>query len=96
VVLSVSDCEPIERPQGGCVVTVTYSDEVHRAEPHEIHRAGELVANCVPGLELCFIIFDEVPAVSCDFTLHVRRGTELGPPSEPFCVPGTDPVSASS
>jgi hypothetical protein len=78
------------------VVIVKYSDEVHKAEPHEVHRAGEFVANCNPGQELCFLVFEQAPVVSCDYTLHVRIGTELGPPSKPFCVPGTDPESARS
>jgi hypothetical protein len=85
VVLLVGPC--VERPSGGCVVLVVHTD-VRGAEQYEVFGPGEWEANCIPGLNLCRIRFDEAPQVSCDFTLRARRGTELGPPSKPFCVPG--------
>jgi hypothetical protein len=90
LVLSVSAC--VERPQGGCVVAVIHSD-VHGAEQYEVQGPGEWDANCIPGLNLCLIVFDQVPELRSDFTLRARRGNELSPPSEPFCVPGEGPVS---
>ena len=89
MVLSVSVC--IERPQGGCVVTIRYAD-VQGAEQYEVEGPGEWDAQCIPGLNLCTLTFDEVPEVNCDFTLRALSGDRVGPPSEPFCVPGTDPA----
>ena len=90
MVLSVSRC--VERPQGGCVVIIRHSD-VHGAEQYEVDGPGEWEGQCIPGLNLCRLTFNEVPDVNCDFTLRARSGSQLSPPSEPFCVPGTDPVS---
>jgi hypothetical protein len=73
------------------VVTIRHSD-VHGAEQYEVEGPGEWEAQCIPGLNVCILTFDEVPEVSCDFTLRARSGSQLSPPSEPFCVPGTDPA----
>jgi hypothetical protein len=93
VVLSVSPC--VERPEGGCVVTIHHSD-VQGAEQYEVQGPGDWDAQCIPGLNLCHLTFEKVPEVNCDFTLQARAGSLVGPPSEPFCVPGTDPERARS
>ena len=88
--LSVSAC--IERPQGGCEVIITHTD-VHGAEQYLVFKGDdEFDAQCIPGQNECILTFDEVPEVSCDFTLRAQSGSQLGPPSEEFCVPGTNPV----
>ncbi len=39
----------------------------------------------------CTIIFNvSNPPQQCTFTLRAARGNQLGPPSKPFCVPGSD------
>ncbi len=73
------------------MVIVRFAD-VQGAEQYEVEGSGEWDARCIPGLNLCILTFNEVPEVSCDFTLRARSGSQLGPPSEPFCVPGTDPA----
>jgi hypothetical protein len=70
--------------------------DVHGAEQYEVQGPGKWDAQCIPGLNLCLLTFDHIPEVSCDFTLRARSGSQLGPQSEPFCVPGTDPDSARS
>jgi hypothetical protein len=79
------------------VVIIRHSD-VHGAEQYVIEPRGEWdEEQCVPGLNLCTLTFDEVPVATCGFTLRARRGTELSPPSDPpFCIPGTDPEDTRS
>jgi hypothetical protein len=77
--------------RGGCVVIVSHTD-VHGAEQYVVAGPGDWDAQCIPGLNLCILTFDEVPEVDCTFTLQALSGSQLGPPSEPFCVPGTDPA----
>jgi hypothetical protein len=72
-------------------VTILHSD-VHGAEQYEVQGPGDWDAQCIPGLNLCRLTFEEEPDVNCDFTLRALSGSQLSPPSEPFCVPGTGPL----
>ena len=72
------------------MVSVRHSD-VRGADQYEVLGPGVWDDQCIPGRNLCRIVFDEVPERNCTFTLRARRGTLAGPPSEPFCVPGGDP-----
>ena len=70
------------------MVIIGWAD-VQGAEQYEVEGPGEWDARCIPGPNLCILTFAEVPQVRREFTLRARSGSQLGPPSEPFCVPGT-------
>ncbi len=80
---------------------VTPSACIVRVEHTIVEGANRYIVEGPPGAwssscgndDDCTIVFTvSDPPQQCTFTLRAARGNEIGPPSMPFCVPGTDDV----
>ncbi len=81
--MSVALCDLLGN---GCKATVWHR-QMPGADSYVISGSGQWSGSC--DAVHCDVHFPHAPAEPiCDFTVAAVRNGMLGPPSQPFCVPG--------